>query len=172
MDKQNEKKKWKFNLLDAVILIVILGVAAFAVYKLVPTENQTPTEKAWISVTGPEVPAEVADAIYVGAPLLDVDRNVQLGKVVDVIVEDFVIYGSDLDGVMHPSPKESLRVITVVAELNVNPSAYGATVSGVTYSVGHTLTVRAGFGKMAAYVSRIEYEHPEVPQALEDAIVG
>ena len=35
-----------------------------------------------------------------------------------------------------------------------------------------TLTVRAGFGKMAAYVSKIEYEHPEVPQALADAIVG
>ncbi|MBQ3879391.1 MAG: DUF4330 domain-containing protein [Oscillospiraceae bacterium] len=168
----NEKKKWKFNLLDALILLVILAVAAFAVYKLIPTENKTPTEKAWISVTGPEVPAEVADAIYIGAPLLDVDRNVQLGKITDVIVEDFVIYGSDADGVMHENSKDSLKVITVVAELNVVPSAYGATVAGVTYSVGHTLTVRAGFGKMSAYVSKVEYEHPEVPQALADAIVG
>ncbi len=166
------KKKWKFNLLDAVILIVILAVAAFAVYKLVPTENQTPTEKAWITVTGPEVPKEVGDAIVIGAPLLDVDRNVVLGKIVDYSVDEFVIYGSDLDGVMHPSPKESLRVISVTAELYVNPSAYGAVVSGVTYLVGHTLTVRAGFGKMSAYVSKIEYEHPEVPKALADAIVG
>ena len=167
-----EKKKWKFNLLDAVILFAVLAAAAFAIYKLIPTENQVPTEKAWITVTGPEVPKEVGDAIYIGAPLLDVDRNVQLGKIIDYSVDEFVIYGSDLDGVMHPSPKESLRVITVVAELDVNPSAYGAIVSGVTYSVGHTMTVRAGFGKMSAYVAKIEYEHPEVPQALAEAIVG
>ncbi len=171
MDNKKTQKR-KFNLLDAVILLVVIAVVAFAVYKLLPSENQAAFETAQMSFTAEEVPEYVAEALYIGAPVMDADRSIYLGEVVDIIIEDFVIYGADEQGVMHPTAKPGYKNVTVVTSLSVNPSAYGVSLSGVIYSVGHTAAIRAGFSKMNSVVSGIEYENPDVARALADAIVG
>ena len=166
------KAKRKFNLLDALIILVVLAVAAFAVDKLLPAENTAAVENAEMSFYAEEVPAFVADSLYVGAPVIDADRSINLGKVIDFKVEDFCIYGADAEGNMTPTAKPGYVNITVTTALSVNPSAYGVSLQGIIYSVGHTLAMRAGFAKMSAIVSSIEYENPDVPRALADAIAG
>lgn len=171
MDSKKTQKR-KFNFLDAVILLVVLAVVAFAVYKLLPAENKAAFEMAQMSFTAEEVPEYVADELYIGAPVIDADRSIYLGKVVDIIVEDFVLYGADEQGLMHPTAKPGYKNVTVVTSLAVNPSAYGASLSGVIYSVGHTAAIRAGFAKMNCTVSGIAYDNPDVARALADAIAG
>ena len=171
MDSKKTNKR-KFNLLDAVIILVVLAVVAFAVYKLLPAENKAAYETALMSFTAEEIPEYVADELYIGAPVIDADRSIYLGKVVDIIIEDFVHYGPNDAGEMIATVKPGYKNVTVVTELAVNPSAYGASLSGVIYSVGHTAAIRAGFAKMSVIVSGIDYANPEVPRALADAIAG
>ena len=172
MTKMENKTKRRFTLLDAIIIIAVLALAAFAVYKILPAENTADTVQAQMSFYAEEVPEFVADALYIGAPVIDADRSIALGKVVDFKVEDFMVYDASPYG---PYGLQTTRAVpgyknvTVVTELTVNPSVYGASLSGVIYSVGHTAAIRAGFAKMSVTVSGVEYEDPTVLPALADA---
>lgn len=170
MDKKNTKRK--FNLLDAIIILVVLAIAAFAVYKILPSENNAELVDATISFRVDMATDYVIDQLRVGSPVIDADRNIYLGEVTDIIVDDYYIYGPNEKGEMVSTIHPEYKYVTIVSKLKVNPSAYGISLSGVIYSVGHTAAIRAGFAKMSVTVSDIDYADPQIPLALADSIVG
>lgn len=171
MDNKKAKKR-KFNLLDVIIIIAILAIVAFAAYKLLPSETTSSTEKAHVSFYAEELPDFVLEEIYVGAPVMDADRSIFLGVVEDVQSEPYVVYEPDQNGVMVANEVEGMYNVTFTTVLDVTPSAYGVSLSGTIYGVGHTAAVRAGFAKMSVTVSDVVYDDPSVPESLAKAIAG
>lgn len=170
----DEKKKVKrhFNLLDAVIILVVVAALAFVAYKMMPTGSTAAYERVTLSFYAPDVPDYVADQLYIGAPVIDADRNVYLGEVVDFKVEDSVFWSANDQGIQTVSPMDDYKAVTVTTKISGEASAYGIRLSSVEYSVGHTLAIRAGFAKISCAVSDLVYDNPSVPENLAKGITG
>ena len=169
---EQKKNKRRFTVLDAVIILAVLAVVAFAGYKMLPSGSAATYETVELSFYSAEVPDFVAEQLYIGAPVIDADRNVYMGEVIDFKIEDSVVWSPNADGVLVQSDMDNYKAITVTTRVSGEPSAYGIRLSSVEYSVGHTIALRAGFAKFSCNVSAVVYDNPEVPQALAQAITG
>ena len=169
-DKKQTKRR--FTLLDAGIILVVIAVLAFAAYKLMPSGSTAAYEDVTLSFYAPDVPDYVAEQLYVGAPVVDADRNVYLGEVIDFQVEDSVFWSANDEGIQTVSPMDDYKAVTVTTRVSGEASAYGIKLSSVEYSVGHTLAIRAGFAKISCAVSNVVYDDPTVPENLAKSITG
>ena len=169
---EKTKNKRRFTLLDAVIILAVLAVLAFAAYKMMPSGSAASNEAVEISFYSAEVPDFVAEQLYVGAPVVDADRNIYMGEVVDFRVEDSVVWSPNAEGELVQSSMDNYKAVTVTTRISGEPSAYGIRLSGVEFSVGHTIALRAGFAKFSCNVSNVVYDNPEVPAALAKGITG
>ena len=170
--EQKKQNKRRFTLLDAVIILAVVAVVAFAAYKMLPSGSAASYESVELSFYSAEVPDFVAEQLYVGAPVVDADRNVYMGEVIDFIVEDSVVWAPNAEGVLVQSDMDNYKAVTIITRVSGEPSAYGIRLSSVEYSVGHTIALRAGFAKLSCNVSNVVYDNPEVPKALAQAITG
>lgn len=171
MEEKKTAKK-RFTLLDAVIILVVIAALAFVAYKMMPTGSTAAYEDVTLSFYAPDVPDYVAEQLYVGAPVVDADRNVYLGKVVDIQIEDSVFWSANDEGIQTVSPMDDYRAVTITTRVSGEASAYGIRLSSVEYSVGHTLAIRAGFAKISCAVSDLDYDNPSVPENLAKSITG
>ncbi len=171
MDEKKQVKR-RFNLLDAAIILVVLAALAFVAYKMMPGRNTATYEEVYFSFYAPDIPDFVADEIYIGAPMIDVDRNIYMGEVVDFKVEDSVFWEANDEGVLVQSSRDDCRAVTVTTRVSGEPSAYGIRLSGVDYSVGHTVAIRVGFAKMSGAICGVVYSDPSVPLELAKGITG
>ena len=170
--EEKKKAKRRFNLLDAAIILVVIAVLAFVAYKMMPTGSTAAYEQVTLSFYAPDVPDYVAEQLYIGAPLIDADRNVYLGEVVDFQVEDSGFWSANDQGIQTVSPMDDYKAVTVTTKISGEASAYGIRLSSVEYSVGHTLAIRAGFAKISCAVSDLVYDNPSVPESLAKSITG
>ena len=171
MDEKKTAKR-RFTLLDAVIILVVIAALAFVAYKMMPTGSTAAYEDVTLSFYAPDVPDYVAEQLYVGAPVVDADRNVYLGKVVDIQIEDSVFWSANDEGIQTVSPMDDYRAVTITTRVSGEASAYGIRLSSVEYSVGHTLAIRAGFAKISCAVSDLDYDNPSVPENIAKSITG
>ncbi|MDD6275091.1 MAG: DUF4330 domain-containing protein [Clostridiaceae bacterium] len=171
MEEKKTAKK-RFTLLDAVIILVVIVALAFVAYKMMPTGSTAAYEDVTLSFYAPDVPDYVAEQLYVGAPVVDADRNVYLGKVVDIQIEDSVFWSANDEGIQTVSPMDDYRAVTITTRVSGEASAYGIRLSSVEYSVGHTLAIRAGFAKISCAVSDLDYDNPSVPENIAKSITG
>ena len=171
MEEKKTAKK-RFTLLDAVIILVVIAALAFVAYKMMPTGSTAAYEDVSLSFYAPDVPDYVAEQLYVGAPVVDADRNVYLGKVVDIQIEDSVFWSANDEGIQTVSPMDDYRAVTITTRVSGEASAYGIRLSSVEYSVGHTLAIRAGFAKISCAVSDLDYDNPSVPENIAKSITG
>ncbi|MBS7316367.1 MAG: DUF4330 domain-containing protein [Clostridiaceae bacterium] len=171
MEEKKTVKK-RFTLLDAVIILVVIAALAFVAYKMMPTGSTAAYEDVTLSFYAPDVPDYVAEQLYVGAPVVDADRNVYLGKVVDIQIEDSVFWSANDEGIQTVSPMDDYRAVTITTRVSGEASAYGIRLSSVEYSVGHTLAIRAGFAKISCAVSDLDYDNPSVPENIAKSITG
>ena len=171
MEEKKTAKK-RFTLLDAVIILVVIAALAFVAYKMMPTGSTAAYEDVTLSFYAPDVPDYVAEQLYVGAPVVDADRNVYLGKVVDIQIEGSVFWSANGKGIQTVSPMDDYRAVTITTRVSGEASAYGIRLSSVEYSVGHTLAIRAGFAKISCAVSDLDYDNPSVPENIAKSITG
>ena len=171
MEEKKTVKK-RFTLLDAVIILVVIAALAFVAYKMMPTGSTAAYEDVTLSFYAPDVPDYVAEQLYVGAPVVDADRNVYLGKVVDIQIEDSVFWSANDEGIQTVSPMDDYRAVSITTRVSGEASAYGIRLSSVEYSVGHTLAIRAGFAKISCAVSDLDYDNPSVPENIAKSITG
>ena len=171
MEEKKTVKK-RFTLLDSVIILVVIAALAFVAYKMMPTGSTAAYEDVTLSFYAPDVPDYVAEQLYVGAPVVDADRNVYLGKVVDIQIEDSVFWSANDEGIQTVSPMDDYRAVTITTRVSGEASAYGIRLSSVEYSVGHTLAIRAGFAKISCAVSDLDYDNPSVPENIAKSITG
>lgn len=161
------EKKFKFNIIDAIVVIVILALLCFVGYKLVfggdtalsPDETVTYVVTYWCD----EVPEYAVKAIEMGAPLTDDAANLDLGKVTKIEISDSTSYATDAQGVIHLTTKPLYHTVKLESVVEIPKKLadfkYGIKTEGnAIFGVGHTLTFRAGKAKLYGRVSGIEVQ--------------
>ena len=139
---------------------------------MMPGGSTATYEDIYLTFYAPDVPDFVAEQLYEGAPMNDVDRNIYMGKVVDFKVEDSVFWEPDAQGKLVKSSSDDFRAVTITTRVSGEASAYGIRLGGVEYSVGHTVAIRAGFAKISGAISNIVYDNPDAPLAVAKGITG
>lgn len=158
MIDKNGKLFGKINLIDLIIILVVLALAAFVVMKFVfPRDNGDGLSPVRISFYSSEEPDYVVTAIKEGDKVLDSAENVVIGTVEKVSLGEPLNYEvNTAGGEVLPVVRENCYSITVDVLANAKYGDFGATVDGVLYGVGHSLVVYAGQSKMYLRVSAIE----------------
>ncbi len=85
----NEKKKWKWNLFDIGIVVLILVIAAGGYWFLnrsTPTSSNTQTLRYTVVLNA--VPNQMEEALQVGDALTESTKNYSIGTLVDFRVEE------------------------------------------------------------------------------------
>ena len=148
----------KINVIDfLLILVVVLAVAFFAVKMLGPTDGTTAKDELIrVEYFAEEVSDFVVDCINVGDSLTDDAGNIDLGTIIDIETGPSQSYGTDANGEWVLSSREHFKSLRIISEVKGRITPYGAEIEGSPYGVGHSMTLRAGTGKVWIRVSGIE----------------
>lgn len=157
-----EKKKFKFNVIDAIVVVVLLAALCFAGYKLLweprSPENTTSTTYR-VTYFCEEVPDFAAAAIQNGTPISDEQKDTPLGTLIEEpVIEPSVSYAYDAEGNWKASSKPGYNSVKLTAEVTISgtPYQHGFQVGEMKYGVGHTLAFRVGYAKLYGRISDIE----------------
>ena len=155
----SEKKKIRFNAIDAIVLVVIIAVVAFVGVKLFGGEvagNSAAGDTFVMTYFIDESPSFAAGLVEAGAPVSDESRNVPLGKVTAVELGESVMFAANDEGKMIKSGKEGYNSVTLTTEVQGAEFDHGIEVGNVKYVVGHTMTLYAGKAKLYGRIASIE----------------
>lgn len=155
----SEKKKIRFNVIDAIVLVVILAVVAFVGIKLFGGEvagNSASGNTFVMTYYIEESPSFAAENIEVGSSVSDEGKNVPLGKVTAVELGESVMFAANDEGKMIKSGKEGYNSVTLTTEVQGAEFDHGIEVGNVKYVVGHTMTLYAGKAKLYGRIASIE----------------
>lgn len=152
------KKGYKFNVIDAVVIIAIVGVLAFIGTKFTKsaTENAVDTKQFEFSFHCDEVPNFVLEYIEEGAEVTAADNNDYFGKIVSVTKCDSAVYSPDANGKIVKSTKPDHSGVDIVVEGEGEQTGSGVKLAKGVYGVGHTIVLKAGNSKVSGKISGIK----------------
>ncbi len=155
------EKKCKFNIIDAIVVLVLIAALCFAGYKLFvePNSEQNVQQTTYVvSYFCEEVPTFAAEAIFEGDPVSDEYKDVPLGHVTSVTVEPSVSYIGNAQGKLCTTSRDGYNSVKLTTEVTVSgePYPHGIQIGSSKYGVGHSITLRVGKAKIYGRVSGIE----------------
>lgn len=154
--RKMEKKK-RFNLVDAIVLLVIVAVVGLVGYKFLSGGvGGSATSTYQIKFFCEEVPSFAAEEIKVGDKILDEQKESGLGTVKEVILDDSVTYTTNDAGDIRIVPKPNYNSVEITAEVEASDYDFGMIVDSSKYGIGHSITIRVGKAKIFGRVSGIE----------------
>jgi hypothetical protein len=151
----------KINIIDLCIAIALICAVVFGIYQFrsgsgfvtLPTSE---TQTFIISFYTEEVEDFSAYAMSAGDSVFDHGRNVALGTITDIEINDAIIWNADQHGNTVQSNKEGFSSVTVSARLEAVPSEHGIVIAGNRYGIGHSLAIRAGRSTIFVRISGLE----------------
>ena len=152
------KKGFKFNIIDAVVILVILAVVAFIGLKLSGGIIAQPEEIHQYEYTfhSDELPDYVIDYVKEGAGVCDASNNDDFGELVSFSVCESAIYEPNADGVIVKSQKPDHSGMDLVVRGEGEQTEFGVKLSKGVYGVGHTITIKVGNSKIYCKISGIK----------------
>ncbi len=159
-----EKKKFKFNIIDAIVLVVLIAAICFVGYKLFFDRmgegfNQNEQELSYtIEFFCEESPTFAAELVQIGDAVSDEYKDIPLGTVTSVELAPSVSYATNAAGEYVASTKEGYSSVKITTDLTFEgaPYQHGFQIDVSKYGVGHTMTFRAGKAKLYGRISAIE----------------
>ena len=158
---QNKKKGMlfgKLNVIDLIIVILVVCVAAFLLWKLLGIGGDTTApDRVKIVFFEEECPDYVPTYTNPGDPILDGTENTYLGTVTDVKIDASRTYSYDeITEETRVGPKDGYCSVYITGEVEGTLTDNGIVVDSTLYSVGHTLILHAGYGKYYLTIYSIE----------------
>ena len=152
-----EKKKFRFNIVDGIIVLVLIAAIGIVGVKFLGGNKQKDANTSFrVSFFCEEVPSYAAELIVEGDVVTDDDKKVELGTVEAVTLGPSRTYAATAEGEMKLAPKEGANNVEVVAQVTAKSFEHGITLGAGRYGVGHSLTLRVGQTKIYGRVSGIE----------------
>ena len=151
----------KINVIDFVVLLAVLAAAVVFAFSWISgymgdktRDTKKAEEKEFImEFYADEVADYVVEHLKEGAELYDADSAAKLGEVVSFETGPSRVYVTNEAGEIVVSEKEGYSSLTIVGKVTATQGDGGIEVSGCTYGVGHTMTLRAGNAKIYLKVS-------------------
>jgi len=142
-----EEKKWKFNVFDIVIILVVLGLA-FVAYQLTRHTKNVDTVSQTYQVELQECPEGLSKNVIVGTKIADSVKNYEMGTITKVDVSPSLKLGENrIDGGYNESVVEGAEDIVLTVEAQVaNSDTELRVASGYVIKAGKEAMVRgSGF---------------------------
>ena len=151
MIDRNGKVFGKINIIDLIVLLALIAaIAVFGYSKAKGGKDALTKDSDEVEIVfyTEQVSDFVVDKIQAGDMVCDADKNIFFGTVTSVEKGPAVSYNQTSDGkiVVSDRPDSSSATITVTGKANMDE--YGAKFEGTQYTVGHSLTIRAGNAKI------------------------
>lgn len=142
-------KKFKLNIIDIAIILVVVAAVAFFGFKFMTTGGTSaPADKVEIVFFEEECPDFVPEHTQVGDKVLDGTENNYMGTVTNIEVDDSITYNIDeRTQEVSIGTKEGYCSVYITAQCQGTLSDNGVVINGTLYGVGHTLILHAGHGK-------------------------
>ncbi len=154
-----EKKKAKFNVIDAIVILVILAVIALVGYKFMLGSGESGVSGTYtLKFLCEEVPDFAASVIEIGDVVVDEQKDVPLGTVTDIKIDESRTYTTTKEGDIRVVPKPYYTCVELTTTLTGEEYQNGVIVNSSKYGVGHSITIRVGKAKIFGRVSYIEKE--------------
>ena len=163
--EMSEKKNFRFNIIDAIVVLVIVAVVIFVVSNVFGGELQgaisnnaqdSKSQTYVMSYFFEEVPDFAAEMIDKGSVVTDEAYGHELGKLISVDIGDSVSYATNDQGQIVKSSKDGYKSVAMSVEVNAKSFDHGIEIEKIKYVVGHTMTVYAGKAKLYGRISGIE----------------
>jgi hypothetical protein len=148
----------KINIIDFFIVIALAAVLIFGVYQFTAGEGivgigAPETREFYISFFMEEVEGFTAAALRVGDNVFDNGRNLGMGVVTALDINDAIVWNMDQHGNTVRSNREGWNSVEITARLSAVPSENGILIAGNRYGIGHSMAVRAGSSIMFMRIS-------------------
>ncbi len=147
MEKQ---KKWKFNVIDALFLLVVLAGIAFAVYQIagprLPADllhGSAAEEDYVVTYYCAAVPDYQLDHLRQDAAVTDDGMTRDYGTVVDFQLGQSKFYAADESGRMTCVSRDDYHSLLLMCRVRGRDNGFGISADGIALGVGHSLAVRA-----------------------------
>ena len=142
-----EQKKRKWNIVDLVVILVLVGVAVFAAWRFFGSSGGKAAvgneESYRITFLCNETPEKVAEMIAKGDAVTDDSCYMDLGKVVDFKIDEARVYTTAADGY------KSAYVTVECKGVAEDNCVY---VTGWALGCGHSMVIRVGYAKLYVWV--------------------
>ncbi|MDL2248409.1 DUF4330 domain-containing protein [Tyzzerella sp. OttesenSCG-928-J15] len=139
----------KINIIDLCIVLVVIAGVIFAAVKF--TDGATTVISGGSDMRHYEMKFFVEEVenfrvenMQIGDNLYDDSKNLFLGKITNLDINDAIIYNADAEGNTVKSDKPGYSSMEITTELDATPFENGVNINGNRYGVGHSLTIRAG----------------------------
>ncbi len=151
------KKGFKFNFIDVLVILVIIGVVAFVGIKLSGGLVAEPlnVHKYEFKFHSEELPDYVIGYVKEGAEVCDSGNNDEFGKVISFTTGESEIYEANAEGVIVQSVKPGHSSMDLVVEGEGEQTDFGVKLGKGVYGVGHTITIKVGNAKLHCKISGI-----------------
>ena len=155
--KGSKGMKKKFNLIDALVILVVIAVVAFIGIKLSNgfVEKPLELEKFQYTFHVEEMPDYVKDYIKEGDTASSADNNDVFGVVTGKTFGDAEIYTENAEGKVIKSTKEGHSSADIVIEGEALQTPSGVKLDKGVYGVGHSMAIKIGNAKVYGKISGI-----------------
>lgn len=143
----------KINIIDIFILIVIIAVGVFVFKKILSPSITVRQDNIVFQIYVEESPDFAAEAVQVGGNLADDIKGVDLGTIIDVQLDEGYEFVPTANGELVRGYKEGYNSVYLTSEVKGTYSENGVIIAGNKYNIGHSITVRAGQGKLFGVVA-------------------
>lgn len=158
MSDKNGKIEGKFNIIDLLIIVVILVVIGFVVYRFFIRNNMdiSNDEPVIIEYTCDETGDYTAERLKLGATVLEGDTNNVLGTVVDIKIGEAVFYtvNDKNETVLMSRPDRKSVVITIEGTGTLDEN--GLLIERFRYGIGYSMVVFVNECKLWGKISAID----------------
>lgn len=152
------KKRYKFNIIDIVVILIIVIVLLFIVNKFSAgiLGETTELDEYQFTFYASEAPDFVIDYIKEGSEVHDGDNNSVFGNVVDFSILESESYNVNSRGEIVKSEVPDHSGVELVVNGTGEQTEYGVKIEEGVYGVGHSLTLKFGNAKIDAKISGIK----------------
>lgn len=156
VDMEN-KKKFKFNIIDVIVILVIIAAVAFVGNVFIfGNLGGGDTSTYEVKYLCEEVPEFAATVIEIGDKVLDEQKDTDLGEVTDVKISESRTYTTTDQGEVKCVDKPYYNCVELTTTVKANDYDFGMIAGSSKYGVGHSITIRVGKAKIFGRVSAIE----------------
>ncbi|MBR5535018.1 MAG: DUF4330 family protein [Clostridia bacterium] len=151
------EKKFKFNIVDVVVILVIVLAVGFVGMMFFGGSLGGSSASAYeVTYLCEEVPDFAATVIEVGDKVLDEQKDTDLGEVTAVELSESRTYVVTDDGEVMCVGKPYYKCVSLTTVVEGQDYDFGMIAGSSKYGVGHSITIRVGKAKIFGRVSGIK----------------
>ncbi|MCL2577401.1 MAG: DUF4330 domain-containing protein [Defluviitaleaceae bacterium] len=150
----------KVSVVDLFAVVVIAAIIAVVYFNVGGRSHINPGTEQPVLITffNPALHDFTANAVEIGAVVIDDVNETFLGRVVDVEIGESVSFMPDIHGIETASPMEGHSSVYITSRVNGRISDGAVVLGGNVYGIGSEVIIWAGRAKTMLHISDVRAE--------------